>query len=56
MIKVWNTTSTNNVLNRTETTLGMVGFPPGFDPTASNRIAVSLLGNSLTASVNGSKT
>ncbi|MBK9739949.1 MAG: Flp family type IVb pilin [Actinobacteria bacterium] len=53
VIKVWNTTSTNNVLNRTETTLGMVGFPPGFDPTASNRIAVSLLGNSLTASVNG---
>lgn len=53
VIKVWNTTSTNNVLNRTETTLGMVNFPPGFDPTATNRVAVSLIGNNLTAYVNG---
>lgn len=53
VIKVWNTTSTNSVLNRTETTLGMVSFPPGFDPTANNRVAVSLRGNNLTASVNG---
>jgi hypothetical protein len=52
-VKVWNTTSANNVLNRTETTLGMVNFPPGFDPTANNHVSVSLVGNNLTATVNG---
>jgi pilus assembly protein Flp/PilA len=54
VVKVWNSTTTNNVTTRSETTIGSVSFPPGFDPTADNRVSVTMAGNRLNASVNGS--